>query len=118
MSEHHDIRKTAAALAAKATTVLELLERVKGRLSANPSSVTRADLLEVQEALEAAQAASREAYLSMGLTPAAIRLIDEETARLRSVIVGGISADDLANSKIGEIVAGMRASRSEEGGAR
>ncbi len=115
MSGPDELREKIAALLARGERLIELHERLS-RLRANPGKVTHADLLEVQEELEASYAERREALLLLGLTPAAQNLMDEELARLRSVIVGEISADYLAHSKIGDLVAGLRALRTGEGG--
>lgn len=116
MNRPDELREKAAALLARVERLIELQERLS-RLRATPGKVTHADLLEVQEELEASYAERREAFLLLGLTPAGENLMNEALARLRSVIVGEISADHMAHSKIGEIFAGLRASRTDEGGA-
>ncbi|MDX3807206.1 hypothetical protein ACXIUS_03700 [Bosea thiooxidans] len=52
----------------------------------------------------------------LGLTPAAMRLVFAESERLYRETGGNSSEDDIMNGKIGELIAGLRARRSSEGG--
>jgi hypothetical protein len=51
-----------------------------------------------------------------GFTPAAFRLIGEETERLARECGGDITDEDLEHSKLGRLIAGVRASGFDDGG--
>lgn len=110
MTREDEIREKARRLQAEG-------EAFAARLAELRQSGDKAGALALLADVEnAAEKAFAEISLLLGLTPAAVRLIREESERLSRTAIGGITEADLEDSKIGELLAGMRASRSIDGG--
>lgn len=117
-----DFKKQFALERKRLDASLARLRAAMAQLGFDASGARRKELLvelqRLRQEMASLNAEGKVHLESLGLTPAALRLIEEETARLARTCGGDFTDDDLRNSKIGEIVAGMRASRFDKGGER